>query len=112
MTSLSPNGHDQNALPLSPKRRMEDEGLDLDSALNPAKHYPRKRVAVAVGRIACHAEMELTNLSSAKCVDCERRNVMRRDLVASVQMLASNVYTGKMEAPIRSMPQLSYCGCR
>jgi hypothetical protein len=33
---------------LSPKRRTFDEGMDMDSALNPARNYPRKRVAVAV----------------------------------------------------------------
>ena len=48
MTPKSMNGDDQHALALSPKRRIEDDGLDLDAALNPAKLYPRKRVAVAV----------------------------------------------------------------
>jgi hypothetical protein len=35
-------------LSLSPKRRTFDEGIDIDAALNPARNYPRKRVAVAV----------------------------------------------------------------
>lgn len=34
----------------SPKRRvLEEDAADLEVALNPAKNYPRKRVAVAVG---------------------------------------------------------------
>jgi hypothetical protein len=38
---------------LSPKRRnFEDDGTaELDSILNPARNYPRKRVAVAVSMI-------------------------------------------------------------
>jgi hypothetical protein len=48
MTPKSANGDDHHTLALSPKRRMDDDGLDLDAALNPAKLYPRKRVAVAV----------------------------------------------------------------
>jgi hypothetical protein len=33
---------------LSPKRRTFDDAIDVDTALNPARNYPRKRVAVAV----------------------------------------------------------------
>jgi hypothetical protein len=34
---------------LSPKRRnFEEDGAELDFILNPARNYPRKRVAVAV----------------------------------------------------------------
>ena len=89
MTAVSPNGHDQNALPLSPKRRMEDETVDIDSALNPAKHYPRKRVAVAVSSCqSCHTLETDRDTRSAKSADYGRQNVTRNDLAASVQMLA------------------------
>jgi hypothetical protein len=53
---------ERHALPLSPKRRMEDEALDLDSALNPAKHYPRKRVAVAVSQTSLISNPRLIEL--------------------------------------------------
>jgi hypothetical protein len=36
---------------LSPKRRTFDDGIDIDTALNPARNYPRKRVAVAVSTL-------------------------------------------------------------
>jgi len=32
----------------SKRRNFEEDGAELDSVLNPARNYPRKRVAVAV----------------------------------------------------------------
>lgn len=61
MSVKTPGEHERHALPLAPKRRMEDEALDFDTALNPAKHYPRKRVAVAVSTIVLMSDLGLTN---------------------------------------------------
>lgn len=65
----------------SPKRRnIEDDGAEIDSILNPARNYPRKRVAVAVSIIpgANKRGALLTGrVGSAKFVVLGKRNVVR-----------------------------------
>jgi hypothetical protein len=63
MTTKQANGDENHTLPLSPKRRMDDDGLDLDAALNPAKLYPRKRVAVAVSLLMLWLMEWMTDLT-------------------------------------------------
>lgn len=101
MSAKSPTG-DESALPLSPKRRIEDEGIDLDSALNPAKHYPRKRVAVAVSPDSGVLIWTLIRVQSAKSVDFGRRNATRKGLAASALKQESNVCIARTEPLIRS----------
>jgi hypothetical protein len=64
----------------SPKRRnFEEDGAELDSILNPARNYPRKRVAVAVSVVLMRKEggtMLNRIMDSAKYVGSEKPNVV------------------------------------
>lgn len=100
---------EHSALLLSPKRRMDDEAMDMDAALNPAKNYPRKRVAVAVScvhpcRLRCRKRKDTVLIigPSARYVDCARRNATRRDRAVSAPKLVSNVCIVKREHRIQS----------
>ena len=47
---------------LPPKRKDSEDGFGLESAINPARNYPRKRVAVAVDAPRCICWLLLLNL--------------------------------------------------
>jgi hypothetical protein len=64
----------------SPKRRnFEEDGAELDSILNPARNYPRKRVAVAVSMVLMRkggSTVLNRPMNSAKYVGSEKPNVV------------------------------------